>query len=103
MNKLFKQSILYSVSALAYIVLVAFFMNNASRLFGNDDKGIMAPIAVLLLLVLSVSVMGVLMFGKAVLMYLDNNKKDAVKLVIYNIISLFIITIIYFGILFLIK
>jgi len=103
MKKLIKQSILYSVSAFAYIVLVALFMSNASKLFGDDDRGIVAPIAILLLLVLSVSVMGILMFGKAVLMYLNNEKKDAIKLVIYNITGLFIITIVYFGILFLIK
>ncbi len=103
MKKLIKQSILCSMSAFAYIILIALFMSNGAKLFGDDDRGIMAPIAVLLLLVLSVSVMGILIFGKAVLMYLDNNKKDAIKLVIYNIISLFIITIVYFGILFFVK
>ncbi len=101
--KLTELALVNSFSALAYISLVAFFMSNASKLFGGDDKGIIAPIAMLLLLVLSVSVMGILIFGKAILMYLNNDKKDAIKLLIYNIICLFIITMVYFGILFLTK
>ena len=101
--KLREQAMINSFFAFLYIVLVAFFMSNASKMFGNDDKGIIAPIAVLLLLVLSVSVMGILIFGKAILMYLEGEKKDAVKLVIYNVICLFIITAIYFGVLFFTK
>ncbi|HNV97104.1 MAG TPA: hypothetical protein PKL13_02180 [bacterium] len=101
--KLREQSIMYSFFAFLYIVLVAFFMSNASKLFGNDDKGIIAPIAVLLLLVLSVAIMGMLIFGKAAFMFLDGEKKDVVKLVIYNIVCLFIMTTLYFGILFFTK
>jgi hypothetical protein len=101
--KLREQSMLYSFFAFAYIVLVAFFMSNASKLFGNDDKGIIAPIGVLLLLVLSVAVMGMLIFGKAIFIYLEGEKKDAVKLVIYNIICLFLMTLFYFGVLFFTK
>lgn len=102
MNKLIKQSILYSISAFIYIVLVSLVMSNGDKLFGNDQS-ILTPIAVLLLLVLSAAIMGMLVFGKAVILYLDGNKKDAVKLAIYNIVCLFIITIIYLGILVIIK
>lgn len=101
--KLREQSMVYSFFAFVYIVLVSLIMSNGSKLFGESDRGILAPVGVLLLLVLSVAVMGLLIFGKAILMYLEGEKKDAVKLVIYNITHLFIITLIYFVILFLIK
>lgn len=103
MKKLIEQSVFYSICAFIYIILVSLVMTNGDKLFSNDDKGIIAPVGVLLLLVLSVAVMGMLIFGKAILMYLDGEKKDAVKLVVYNIIHLFIITVIYFGILFVTK
>lgn len=102
-KKLIKQSIFHSLSAFSYIILVVLLISNGNKLFGIDDNGILAPVGILLLLVLSVAIMGMLIFGKAILMYLDNEKKDAIKLVIYNITGLFIITIVYFGILFLIK
>lgn len=99
--KLREQAIMYSFLAFVYVVLVGLLMNNGSKLFGENDN-VGAP-AVLLLLVLSVAVMGILIFGKAMLMYLDGEKKDAVKLVIYNIICLFTITIFYLGTLFIIN
>lgn len=102
-KKLIKQSVLHSLSAFSYIILVVLMMSNGNKLFGIDDNGILAPVGILLLLVLSVTIMGMLIFGKAILMYFDNNKKDAIKLVIYNIICLFIIAVLYFGMLFLLK
>ncbi|MEK9183654.1 MAG: hypothetical protein AAB890_01090 [Patescibacteria group bacterium] len=44
-----------------------------------------APIIMLLLLVLSASIMGVLVFGRPILLYLDNQKKDALTMLFYTL------------------
>ncbi len=98
-----EQAMMYSLFAFLYIVFIVFFMSNGAKIFGNDDGGILAPIGILLLLVLSVSIMGMLIFGKPVLMFLNGERKEAVKLVIYTVISLFTIMVLYFGVLFFVK
>lgn len=100
--KLREQALTHSFIALLYIVLVSFLLSNGEKLFGSD-KSVLVPIAMLSLLVLSAAIMGILIFGKPIIMYLDGQKKEAVKLTIYTIISMFVITAIFFGILFFVK
>jgi hypothetical protein len=73
-------------------------MYNGEKLFGSQTN-ILQPIAILLLLVLSAAVMGLLIFGRPVILYLDGRKKDAFKFLGYTIGSLFLITIIFLAIL----
>jgi len=101
--KLREQALIQSFSAFVYIIIISLFMSNGEKIFGGGDDNILIPIAILLLLVLSVSVMGLLIFGKSILMYLEGEKKDAIKLTIYTITSLFVITAVYLGILIIIR
>lgn len=71
-------------------------------MFG-DGKNFFIPIFMLLLLVLSVAVMGVLIFGKPLMLYLDGAKKEGVKLLLYTIGFLFIMTLVSSIILMIIK
>lgn len=87
--KIAKQSLKFSALAVLYVAIVATFMQNASKIFGPDEpKDIFAPVAFLLLLVVSAATMGMLVFGKPVMLYMDGNKREAVTMVIYNIGSL---------------
>ncbi|MDD4333153.1 MAG: hypothetical protein PHT51_03505 [Patescibacteria group bacterium] len=101
-SKLVKFGLLHSTLALAYIFLIALFFNNAQKMFG-DGKNFFIPIFMLLLLVLSVAVMGVLIFGKPLMLYLDGAKKEGVKLLLYTIGFLFIMTLVSSIILMIIK
>lgn len=76
-NKMLGFSLAHAVGAMAYISAVAWFFTNMEKLLGADGKpdNIGAPIAILSLLVFSVAVMGVLIFGRPVMLYLDNQKK----------------------------
>jgi hypothetical protein len=65
--------------ATLYIVLVATFFYFANTIFGQEDTFV-TPIAFLLLFVLSAAIMGALVLGRPLLMYLDNQKKEALKL-----------------------
>ena len=66
---------------------------NGEKLFGTIDN-ILGPIAFLLVFVVSASITGSLVLGKPILMYLDGQKTEAVKLFMYTIGWLAIIAII---------
>ena len=102
MNKLTKIALVNSVATMAYVSLVVLVMSNGEKLFGSGDNfGI--GLTMLMLFVLSASVTGSLVVGKPILLYLDGDKKDAVKLLLYTILDLFILTLIVMLSLFLIK
>jgi hypothetical protein len=93
-SKLIKYGLLHSVLVVAYISLIALLLNKGEKLFG-DGKSVIIPIFMLLLLVLSAAIMGILIFGKPVMLYLDGMKKEAIKLLFYTVGFLFAITLIF--------
>jgi hypothetical protein len=84
MNKLIQRSFLNALGTVAYVSVVATIMQNGEKIFGNVNQSI-APIAFLTLFVLSAAITGGLVLGKPVLMYLDNQKTEAVKLFLYTL------------------
>jgi hypothetical protein len=89
-KKLISFSILHSLGVLVYVTLVALFMNNAEKIFGKKDN-FMTGIIVLLIFILSALITGSLVLGRPILFYLDGKKAEAVKLLLYTIISLAVI------------
>lgn len=83
-----KQSLTYASLAILYVAAVATFMQNAERIFGPGPDSPLAPVAFLLLLVVSAATMGALIFGKPVMLYIDGRKREAVATVICTIASL---------------
>ena len=94
-SKLIKISLLNSVSAALYISIVSFLMANGARLFGGAN-GIFGGIAILLLFVISATVVGSLVLGRSVLLYLDGLKKEALKLFYLTVFWLVLIAILVF-------
>lgn len=88
-----KKSLLNSIAVLVYVSIIAFIMTNAQNIFGSDKKYI-TPLLVLMLLIVSASVCGFLVFGKPIMLYLDGQKKEAVTLLAYTVAWLAAITII---------
>ena len=82
--KIIKNALINSVLAIAYIAIVASAIFNGEKLFGPDES-IFVPIMMLSLLVFSVAMMGVLIFGRPVMWYLDGAKKEAIKLLFYTL------------------
>jgi hypothetical protein len=72
-----KSSFLYALGAGVYIVLVGLFMHYAESLFGKNDN-VIGIVAVLILFSLSALVVGGLLIGKPVMLYIDGKKKDAI-------------------------
>lgn len=80
MKKICKESFIYTIIAVVYIALVAILMNNGDKIFGKADT-VFSVVAFLLLFTLSALIMGVLLVGKPLMLFLDGKKKDAIYMV----------------------
>lgn len=92
-KKLFLRGLIHALALTAYVALVAFLMQNANNIFGKVE-GMFAPMAFLLLFVFSALITGSLILVKPAMLYLDGNKKEALKLFLYTSASLFVILLI---------
>lgn len=108
-NKLISTSLVNALLATIYVTLISYLMQNGEKLFGKMDN-LIGPMSFLLLFVLSAAIMVILVFGKPVMMYLDNNastslpreysgqvstrRKEAVFLLLYTIGWIFLFTLI---------
>lgn len=91
--KLFLYSFLHALGTIIYIGIVATVLQNGGKMFG-EGKSIIGPIAFLTIFILSAAITGSLILGKPLLLYLDNQKKDAIKLFGYTLGWLFVALII---------
>lgn len=89
--KLFYFSIISSFATFIYVVLVAWIMTNGDKIFGQANT-LLGPVAFLLLFVVSATIVGLLVLGKPITLYLEGFKKEAVRLLVYTVICLIIIT-----------
>lgn len=81
-----KKPIINAVLAALYIVVLVFAM---TTFVDQPDKenSILAPITVISMLTLSVAVMGYLFFGQPVMLYIDGQKKDAVRFFLQTLLA----------------
>ena len=82
-----------AVGVLIYVLLVVLFMRNGSSLLGNVDSLISGAVF-LLLFVLSATVVGSIVFGKSFLLYLKDQRRDAIKVFLWTVGWIFIATVI---------
>lgn len=75
-SNFYLKSFLCALGVFIYVGAVAFFMFNGEHIFGKDSSFVI-PLFMLLLLVISVSIMGLLIFGNPIRLYLDGHKKEA--------------------------
>lgn len=101
-KRLFFYGAAHSLGVLAYVSLVVTFMNNAQKIFGNDNPPLTGVVA-LLVFILSALITGSLVLGKPIMLYLDGKKTEAVKLLFYTGVSLFILLLLAMGGLLLLK
>jgi hypothetical protein len=94
-SKLIKTSIINSIAAWLYVSGVALLMTNAQKIFGKEDN-VFTGVAVLMLFVISATIMGFLVLGKPLMMYLDGFKKEALKLFYFTVAWLILIAFLIF-------
>jgi hypothetical protein len=78
MNK-YKDSFMSASGTYIYIFLVSLLTQNGQKIFGNTSDTL-GPVVFLLLFVFSALVVGYLILGKPIMLYLDNKKKEALSL-----------------------
>ena len=95
-NTILKYALLNALGTAFYIVLVAsFFFYGLKRL--GPGETVLIPMAMLMLLVLSASLTGALIFGRPVMWYVDGKKKEALSLLGYTLGFFLVITLVAFG------
>ena len=102
-GKLIKRAILDSLGVAVYVAGVSLVLNHGEQIFGQMENKVIGPIIFLLLFVFSALLTSGLVLGKPLMLYLDGQKKEGVKLLIYTGASLFALLIIMFIILLLIR
>lgn len=96
-NKLIlKRASLSSLAVLGYIIVITQILNHGQIIFGKMSA--LATIAFLMLFVFSALLVGYLILGKPLTLYLDNKKKEALRLLSAEIIILFGLTLVTFVI-----
>ena len=83
-KKIIKISFLNSLGTLAYVGTVSWFIVNGDKIFGKMS-GYLAPVAFLLLFMISAVITGILVLGKPALLFYEGNKKEAIRLLLLTL------------------
>jgi hypothetical protein len=94
--KLIWQSLVYSLGVAVYVLAVSFLITNGEKLFGQIN-GIWGPTLMLMLLCLSAAIVGSLIFGRPAYLIVTGEKQQGIKLLLFNLLWLAIITILAFA------
>ena len=98
-SKLIFWAVVDSLGIFAYVSLVSWVMFNAEYIFDNSKPDdFTAPLMILLLFVMSATITGSLFLGRPIYLYFDGMKKEGVKLFLYTLACLVLITLIIFAI-----
>ena len=73
------KSLINAAGVFVYVVAIALLLFNGQNIFGKTPT-VLTPIFMLLLFIISALVTGSLVLGKPILLYLEGNKKEAVKM-----------------------
>jgi len=95
-NHLVKRAIADALGTAVYVFLVSQIMTHSNQLFGKVENNFLAPMVFLLMFVFSALVTGYLVLGKPIMMYMDGQKKEALRLLFYTGAFLFILMLIGF-------
>jgi hypothetical protein len=82
---MFRNPFINALSALAYIILVVSVMTFITKPLRNKPDTFLAPITVLFVLTLSVTVMAFLFFYQPLQLFIEGKKKEAVNLFVKTV------------------
>ena len=85
----------HALSAFLYISLVAWVLFNGQRLFGKIES-FRGPLALLLLFVISAVVVGTLVLGRPIILFLEGRKSEALRFFGYTLGWLLVFALIVF-------
>lgn len=91
-SKLILYALMDAAATVGYTIFIGWFLFGLPK---GPINSLWGPVAMLLLFIVSAAVAGGLVLGRPALLYLDGNKKDAVKLFVYTIAFLGIAAVIF--------
>jgi hypothetical protein len=103
MSRIWQRALLNSFLTCLYIYAIGLFIFYAGSIKLGKANVFLAPIAFLMLFVFSAGLTSFLILGKPVLMYIDGKKKEAIYLLGYTFLFMFIFTFFSIGILFFLR
>ncbi len=95
-----KNPIINALSASAYIILVVSVMTFVTQPLRNKPDTFFAPVTILFVLTLSVSIMAFLFFYQPLMLFIDGKKKEAVNLFVKTVGIFAVITAVVLALLF---
>ncbi|MEK7143170.1 MAG: hypothetical protein AAB785_03110 [Patescibacteria group bacterium] len=101
-SKLIIFSLLNSAGTFIYIILVSLVMINGGKIFGQANN-LWGGIIILTLFVLSALIVGLLILGRPIILYLNGLKKEGILMLIYTVSALFLLLIVISTIYILVK
>jgi hypothetical protein len=93
-KEIIKYAFFNSFGATLYIIAIAVFMYLGGKGIFGEGNTIFSPIIMLMLFVFSAAFTGSLIFGRPILWYLDNKKREALSLILYTLGIFLLLTII---------
>jgi len=85
-SKLFLYSLFHALGVLIYVLAISWFLSNGEKIFNNGKPdNFLAPAVMLILLIISATITGTLVLGKPILLYLENKKIEAIKMLSYTV------------------
>lgn len=85
LHHILKFAFLHAVLAAGYVTAVAFFMSSVPTLLGGEPPDFMGGALFLLVFVISAAVMGLLIFARPLMWYINGAKREAIWLAIYTV------------------
>ena len=99
MSSILKNAVVAALATALYVVAVGAFLFYAGELRLGQERIVLVPIAMLLLLVFSAALVGILIFGRPAMWYLDGRKRDAMVLLGSTLAILFGVMVTAFAVL----
>ena len=98
-GSILKHSFINAIFTAVYVILVTLFIYLLDQNSADSEGGVIAMASILMLLVISVAIIGSLLFGRPAMWYVDGKKKEAIILLICTLGIFMAITIIFLLIL----
>lgn len=89
-QKIILWSLLDALGVFVYVMGVVLVITNGDKIFGQMQN-FWGPVSFLLLFVFSALVCGLLVFGRPIYLWFDNAKKEAIRLLLFTVLNLFVI------------
>src|SRR3990167_9690968 len=94
-NQIMRNAFVNAGATIIYIMLISSFMFYVPEHFNsNSEDVVLMPILMLSLLVFSAALVGIFIFARPVMWYLDGKRKEAIHLLTYTLGIFLVITIV---------